>query len=94
MVGQIAISSGSIRINFQAMVYQYVHLQLPQRHGATVLTCLFFWPDAGRRLVQEIIIGDLEERLRASIIDPSQQAVRIKILYVCLVGGERRGERR
>ena len=29
-----------------------------------------------------------------SIIDSSQQAVRLKILYVCLVGGVRRGERR
>jgi hypothetical protein len=32
--------------------------------------------------------------IRASTIRSSQQAIRIKIIYLCLVGGERRGERR
>jgi hypothetical protein len=32
--------------------------------------------------------------LRASIISPSQLAIRFKILFLCLVGRERRGERR
>ena len=31
--------------------------------------------------------------MRASIIRSSQQAVRIKIIYLCLHGGERIGER-
>jgi hypothetical protein len=31
--------------------------------------------------------------IRASTISPSQLATRIKIIYLCLVGGERRGER-
>jgi hypothetical protein len=35
-----------------------------------------------------------EWALRASTISPSQLAIRIKILYYCLVGGERGGERR
>jgi hypothetical protein len=32
--------------------------------------------------------------LRASTISPSQLAIRIKILFSCLVGKERRGKRR
>jgi hypothetical protein len=32
--------------------------------------------------------------LRASTIESSQLAIRIKIVYLCLVGGERIGERR
>jgi hypothetical protein len=32
--------------------------------------------------------------LRASTIRSSQQAIKIKVVYLCLVGGERRGERR
>jgi hypothetical protein len=32
--------------------------------------------------------------LRASTISPSQLAIRIKILFPCLVGRERRGKRR
>jgi UDP-N-acetylglucosamine enolpyruvyl transferase len=32
--------------------------------------------------------------LRASTINPSQLAIRNKIVFLCLVGGERIGERR
>jgi hypothetical protein len=32
--------------------------------------------------------------VRASTIRSNQQAIRIKVVYLCLVGGERRGERR
>jgi hypothetical protein len=32
--------------------------------------------------------------VRASTINPSQLAIRIKVIFSCLVGGERRGERR
>jgi hypothetical protein len=32
--------------------------------------------------------------VRASTISPSQLAIRIKVIFFCLVGGERRGERR
>ena len=40
-----------------------------------------------------IMAGLGEYIIRASIIDPSQLAIRIRILYPCLVGGERREER-
>jgi hypothetical protein len=44
-------------------------------------------------------VGDMHMALhatavRASTIESNQLAIRIKILYLCLVGGERIGERR
>jgi hypothetical protein len=39
-------------------------------------------------------VCDVTPAMRASTISPSQLAIRIKIIFSCLVGGERRGERR
>jgi hypothetical protein len=52
-------------------------------------------PDPLPATTSEEDVGHTEyEHLRASTIRSSQQAIRIKIVYLCLVGGERRGERR
>jgi hypothetical protein len=70
-----------------------VVLQLPAK-GMQAPRAACGYSALAQRLTARRYSAAAGDALRASIIRFSQQAIRIKIVYLCLVGGERKGERR